>query len=413
MTAIAQGAAGTVYEHPSRRDLVVKIYTTPADCEELRIKWLCANPPSLMWDKRRPRFGWPLEPVYDARTGDMIGFVMPRATGCVEVQAIVDPSTRIPSISRDWLRNVAISFLSRLHSLHLQNYIVGDINFRNILVSRRAVVTLIDVDSFHFTIPNGGPTFSTMGFRPELQPPELVEAVPPVYDRDYDQDAFSAYVVVYRLLCQGVHPFSCQYLGQGDMPLPQELLQQAIWPDALKHPLYRPAPCKYPLASLPPAMQQLFRQMFDEGLTDRTKRPNVTELLTCLQQRRSIGSTLRSRVGHVAWSRQQKCGNRARDLAYLRNGARLLRRHKGKVALAAVTALGIGAAFKPDEAQQTTQPRFSSLRSRQTRQTPMLGLRDRVSDPAHVELTEPGLKLLPTPKLWQRANETTRLPRNG
>ena len=30
-----------------------------------------------------------------------------------------------------------------------------------------------------------------------------------------------------------------------------------------------------------------------------------------------------------------------------------------------------------------------------------------------VDLTEPGLKLLPTPKLWQRANETTRLPRNG
>lgn len=349
-TVISQGAVGTVYEYPSHRDLVVKIYIKKEDCEELRIKWLCANPPTSMWDNKQPTFGWPSEPVYDARTGDMIGFVMPKAVGCVEAQAIVDPSSRLVSVSRDWLIKVAISFLTRLQALHLQGYIVGDINFRNFLVSRRGVVTFIDVDSFHFTIPNG-PTFSTMGCRPELQPPELVDATLPVYDRDDDQDAFSAYVVVYRLLCEGMHPFNSLYLGQGDLPSPEELIRQAIYPDSHKNPLYRPAPCKYPLSSLPMAVQRLFRQMFDEGLTDRDRRPNVTELLTCLLHRQSVRSALRGRVRQGAWSSQAASGNDTGFSKILSKGSQLIRRHKKKVALAGIAMLGIGARLNVNQPQ--------------------------------------------------------------
>jgi hypothetical protein len=336
---LGQGAVGTVYQHPSNRRLAVKIYEKREDCEEVCINWLCLNPPADLWQNGQPTFAWPIEPVRDPMTGEMIGFVMPKVEGAVELQAVVDPCSRRIKVSYAWLMKVAISLLTRVHTLHLMKYIVGDLNFRNILVSRRGIVTLIDVDSFHFVIPRNGPTFSPTVCRPELQPPELVAAALPILDRDDDQDAFSALIVVYRLLCEGVHPFDCQYLGAGD-PLPHhEMILQAIWPDSLKHPLHRPKPCTFPLSSLPSSFQILVRRMFDDGIIDRVKRPNVTELLTCLMQHSPMGLSVRAYIRRRAWNQQLTDGRSIKQL--LVNGASLTKQHKTKLSLAAVALYGI------------------------------------------------------------------------
>lgn len=245
-----------------------------------------------------------------------------------------------------------------------------------------------------------------MGCRPELQPPELVEAVSPILDRDIDQDAFSAYIVVYRLLCQGVHPFSCLYLGQGDLPLPHELIRQGIWPDTLKHALYRPAPCQYPFTSLSSGLQECFRQMFDDGLTDRARRPNVTDLLICLRHRRSLGSRLRGRVGRLAWGRQMQSAVATGRGKRLRNSARHLGRHKGKIAVAGMLLLGYAAESYEKKSQQAPPPAIPSLNV-----VPSSPAQPVVEAPSAVESApsapaKPSPKLLPTPQLWRQASDT-------
>jgi serine/threonine protein kinase len=405
-----------VYQHPSRPNLVIKVYQKKEDCEEARIKWLCANPPSLAFEKAQPKFGWPIEPVYDALTGDTIGFVMEKVKGVLELQAVVDPSSRHPAICRPWLWKVAEKILSRLHELHLRQYVVGDINFRNILVGRLGVVTFIDVDSFHFQIPNGQ-TFTTGGNRPELQPPELVDASGSFSDRDTDQDAFSAYVVVYRLICEGVHPFDCVYLGPDD-PLPHhEMIRQGIWPEARKNPQYLPKPCKYPLSSLPPALQELFRRMFDDGLFDRSRRPTVTELFTCMQMHRPVG-THRSRVGARAW-RQAENPAISVDPRWRRAAAFVKGKKRKALVTAACFAIAAASLHFREPAENSTAPRYAATPKADVIQNPRNegqrfptmttpGRSTTPSQPSALEATQaihrkPGDSLLVPPQLWTEA----------
>lgn len=308
---LGRGGAGIVYAHPHNPKIAIKIYTDASqDCEAQRIDALCANPPADLWERRHPTHCWPLEPVFDGATGDMCGFSMYRVRKTLSLSGIIYPSARLFPISAAWLWKVAISFLKRLQTIHLHTpaHIAGDINPENFHVSRQAIVTQLDLDSTHFVDPVGI-TFTTKMNRWEFQPPELLEAQLPILDRGQDQDAWSAYTMVYRLLREGEHPYDFVYRGGGKRPNLQQVIREEVWPQSLRNPLLKPKPSTAPYSSLPPQLQELFRRMFLDGQRNREKRPDVSELLACLQLHQSR-LTCGASIGRITWQR----GLRAQSL---------------------------------------------------------------------------------------------------
>lgn len=338
--ALGRGAAGTVYRHPSRRDQCIKIYNDETLCEEMRINWLCLNPPLPLWERGWPTFACPIEPVYSALSGNMCGFSMPLVQDAVSFKAIINPSSRVCEVRRPWLWRVAISFLTRLQALHFTDFITGDFNLDNFCVGRRGQVAQLDIDSVQFQIP-GGAIFPTRMHRPELAPPELVYARLPVLDRTQDQDAFSAFIVVHRLLREGVHPFDAWHLGNGDPPRLTEMIRDGIWPDSMRHPQFRPKPGPVPFQAFPKALQELFVRMFQDGHRDRSARPTVSDLLSCLMQHAPGQVLARRSVSRYSWNQQfeKATSEKRRPLEMWRS---MNQRHK-RWAVAGGSLLGIGA----------------------------------------------------------------------
>jgi DNA-binding helix-hairpin-helix protein with protein kinase domain len=395
---LGDGLAGTVWAHPTDRAVAIKIYKDLKYCEPERIEWLCHHPPPVLWESRTPTFAWPIAPVYEATTGELDGYSMLRVHGALPLQAIVDPRTRMPAIKRRFLWKVACSSLKRSHTLHLMKHIAGDSNLNNILVNRRGIVTLLDVDSTSFEIP-GGAKFITGMNVPEVQPPELIGPISASIDRGEDQDAWTHYTLTWRLLHEGEQPFDCQYCGAG-RPLPlSERIREGLWTHSLQHPKYRPKTGPIRFSDMPGPYQQLMRRMFLDGHSDRDARPTVTELLTCLQQFCPWGTRLAS-VGWLAWQHELKRGlpNRSVRRVITWPSRQKLQAGAAGLAVAGVLAVGLTSDIEP------TQPPSSG---RAPATTPIDPLK---SSKALRGISQPDVKsrtgngsALPTPALWQQA----------
>lgn len=400
--SLGQGAAGEVYAHPTCRQLAIKIYKDPAaDCEPERIDALCANPPNSLCEKGQPKFAWPLEPVLDAASGEMCGFVMPRVNKTVPLSAIVHPSARLLNFTRPWLWWTAIYFAKRIQEMHLHSppHIVGDINFENSHVGRQAIVTQLDIDSTHFTAPSGI-TFTTRMNRWEFQPPELLNARLPILDLDQDQDAWRTYAMVYRLLKEGEHPFDFVYRGPGNRPDLQSVIQDGHWAQSLRDPQFRPKPSPVPFKSFPQDLQDLFRQMFFDGHTNRGARPNVSDLLSCLVQHKPVGTYFFNSPSRCAWERQLKAlptqGNLVSRLGST------IKRHKRRTTVAGFAAALCIYAASPnhDELQPpaiNSQLTHAMRRPTSLKNFPPIPATDPAAPAGNLRTSRP------TPQLWKQA----------
>lgn len=58
-------------------------------------------------------------------------------------------------------------------AVHAGGYVVGDLNYTNVLVSGDALVTLIDTDSFQVPDPDQKMVYRCTVYTPEFTPPEL------------------------------------------------------------------------------------------------------------------------------------------------------------------------------------------------------------------------------------------------
>src|SRR5262249_61999645 len=99
---------------------------------------------------------------------------MPRFTGFLPIHTLYSPAHRRATFPQaDWAflihtaRNCAIAF----DTVHERGIVVGDVNQSNVLVSDRALVCLIDCDSFQVRA-NGRLLRCEVGISP-YTPPEL------------------------------------------------------------------------------------------------------------------------------------------------------------------------------------------------------------------------------------------------
>jgi DNA-binding helix-hairpin-helix protein with protein kinase domain len=274
---IGTGAEGEVYEIQGGGDLVAKVYHEPPPPEraEKLVVLSCLGNERLF-----NLSAWPVSTLRDAPDGDVVGFVMKKISQAEEVHALHSPKSRLqkfPEASWAFLIYVAANVARAVAAVHEHGLVIGDVNPKNILVTRKATVYLLDIDSFQ--VSADGKTYRCEGGFPEYTPPELQGVAFRGVDRAQEHDSFGLAVVIFQLLFMGRHPFSGRYLRAGEMPLERAISEYrfAYGADAEARKMRQP-PGTLALDSMPPELVALFRRAF---LT--TNRPRPREWVESLE----------------------------------------------------------------------------------------------------------------------------------
>jgi DNA-binding helix-hairpin-helix protein with protein kinase domain/Tfp pilus assembly protein PilF len=258
---IGTGAEGEVYEIQDDSDLVAKVYHEPPPPE--KAEKLVAL--SRLGNERLFNLSaWPVSTLRDSPDGEVVGFVMKKISQAEEVHALHSPRSRLqkfPEASWAFLIYVAANVARAVAAVHEHGLVIGDLNPKNILVTRKATVYLLDVDSFQ--VSDGGKTYRCEGGFPEYTPPELQGVAFRGVDRTQEHDCFGLAVVIFQLLFMGRHPFSGRYLGAGEMSLERAISEcRFAYGDDAETRKMRQPPGTLALESIPPGLVELFRRAF-------------------------------------------------------------------------------------------------------------------------------------------------------
>src|SRR5262249_15540746 len=137
---------------------------------------------------------WPVDVLNDrpVRTeGSTVGFVMRRICPAEEGHALHSPKNRLPKIPRaSWafLNYAAANIARAVAVMHEHGFVIGDLNPKNILITRKATTTLLDCDSFQ--VSADGKTYRCEGGFPEYTPPELQGVTFRDVERNQQHDCF-------------------------------------------------------------------------------------------------------------------------------------------------------------------------------------------------------------------------------
>src|SRR5262244_2321683 len=258
---IGAGAEGEVYEIQDNSDLVAKVYHEPPPPE--KAEKLVAL--SRLGNERLFNLSaWPVSTLRDTPDGEVLGFMMKKISQAEEVHALHSPKSRLqkfPEASWAFLIYVAANIARAVAAIHEHGLVIGDVNPKNILVTKKATVYLLDVDSFQVSVE--GKTYRCEGGFPEYTPPELQGVAFRDVDREQEHDCFGLAVVIFQLLFLGRHPFSGRFLGPGEMPLERAIreFRFAYGADAVMRKMRQP-PGAPALDSIPSMIEDLFRRAF-------------------------------------------------------------------------------------------------------------------------------------------------------
>lgn len=269
---IGVGGEGAVYGIAGIPNFVAKIYHQPATSEKAAKLTAMAelSTPEIL------RFAaWPTGTLHQSRGGDTLGIILPRIKDFREIHELYSPAHRKVRFPRmDWrflirtARNCAVAFTT----LHDHRIVIGDVNQGNLLVSKRAMVSLIDCDSFQVSV-NGRLYRCPVGVA-HFVPPELQGARLPEVNRTANHDNFGLATMIFHLLLMGRHPFSGRYSGPGDMPIEKAIRDYRFaYSSSAASLQMAPPPHSLTLADLPQEIGLLFERAFAKGSEFENVRP--------------------------------------------------------------------------------------------------------------------------------------------
>jgi DNA-binding helix-hairpin-helix protein with protein kinase domain len=277
---VGRGGEATVYKIPMRPAALAKLYhQAPREDYDLKLAWMQAHPP----DEPSPvlnhaSIAWPKTLLYNSH-GVLVGYEMVYVHNAVPLLQVFNPRSRarvLPAFNRKYLHRTARNLAAALGALHASNYIVGDLNESNVMVTSSALVTLIDADSFQVQRRIGAkPVLHPCPVgKQEYTPPELQGKTFAEVPRQPEHDRFGLAVLVFQLLMEGNHPFRAQWLAGGDPPPVEDRIRDGHWPYA-RRPGLPIAPPRHapPLNTLHPDLQALMRQCFIDGHPRPAARP--------------------------------------------------------------------------------------------------------------------------------------------
>lgn len=283
---IAESGEAEIRAIAGAPDLLAKIYHgsgqagAPDRDRAAKLAALIARPPtdpSLGGFHRA--FAWPTDVLRDAH-GQAVGLLIPAVPGARGLTALGSTKLRrrkASEINWHYLHALAANLAFAVDHAHAQGFVIGDLQPDNVLVDDRALVTLIDCDSWQIPDPRAAeaPPFpcpvGTEGFTaPELIGKNLKRA-----PRTPAGDRFALAVLIFQLLL-GRHPWTGEWIGGGDPPTRDSLIKSGDWPHRHGSRLI-PAKGAVPLEVLAPDLVVLFRRAFARGVDDPAARPTGGE----------------------------------------------------------------------------------------------------------------------------------------
>jgi DNA-binding helix-hairpin-helix protein with protein kinase domain len=226
---------------------------------------------------------WPQNLLLDPRTGNTVGFLMPRIDAHREIHALYGPTDRktaFPDASWSFLVRAARNVAAAFDAVHRHGHVIGDVNQGNVVVSRKATVRLIDCDSFQIT--HLGRTYPCRVGVPLFTPPELHGQRLECVQRTADHDRFGLAVLVFQLLFMGRHPFTGRHpdravaveaaIREGIFAFGSEAARQG----------WQPPPFSLSLKEVSPPVARLFERAFGAEAARGGPRPTAAEWVAAL-----------------------------------------------------------------------------------------------------------------------------------
>lgn len=265
----AVGGEGAVFDVLGKPDLVAKLYSRPQSkerCDKLRAMAKLCRPELLKIA------AWPTATLSDGNPATIVGFLMPRIANHLEIHNLYSVAQRKKDFPEaDWgfllhtARNCAIAF----EAVHDHGHVVGDVNQKNVMVSKKGIVSLVDCDSFQ--VSEGTHIFRCGVGVDEYTPPDLQGKNFASLDRAANHDLFGLAVLIFQLLMLGRHPFSGVPLVKADIPI-VKAIQDGLYAYTRNPTKLKPPPNTPPLTMLDAATRDLFERAFGS-----TRRPTATE----------------------------------------------------------------------------------------------------------------------------------------
>ncbi len=265
----AIGGEGAVFDVVGRPDLVAKLYSKPQSrdrCDKLQAMAKLCSPDLLKFA------AWPTATLSIGNPAVVEGILMPRITDHKEIHCLYSVAQRKKDFPEaDWgfllhtARNCAIAF----ESVHSHGHVVADVNQKNLMVSKKGIVALVDCDSFQ--VKDGNRIFRCGVGVPEYTPPELHGRKFTDLNRDANHDLFGLAIMVFHLLMMGRHPFAGVPQVNVDIPI-EKAIQDGLYAYSRNPTKLKPPPHVLPLAMLDAATRDLFERAFGSA-----QRPTATE----------------------------------------------------------------------------------------------------------------------------------------
>jgi serine/threonine protein kinase len=275
-TQLGGGGEGKVYTVSQEPGLVAKVYHPDkmASDRALKLHVMYENPPDVSHLKYNP-IAWPVDLLKSPKTSQIVGFLMRRVTKMQPLHEVYNPKTRrenLPFFDYYGLHRTARNLAAAVGILHAKGYVIGDVNESNILVCDRALIALVDTDSFQVRDPQRQVTYRCPVGKAEFTPAELQGERFDTIDRSPEHDLFGLGVLLFQLLMEGTHPFDGVYLNAGEPPPKEARIAAGHFPYS-PHVPYHPKPLAPSIAILHPELQRLFWQCFVGGHINPKLRP--------------------------------------------------------------------------------------------------------------------------------------------
>lgn len=209
---LGRGGEGSVHEVLGESRSVAKLfYDEKLAYYEPRLVEMIPNPPRDQTRSMTPphiSIAWPERILRENKK--FIGYIMPRIQMAPDIYKVYSPRIRrseFPNFDWRYLHHTALNLAIAVHAYHAAGYVIGDLNSKNVLVNRDAMVTMVDADSIQVKTSTGKVMRCPVG-TPDFTPPELQGIKLDSVDRTEYHDAFALAVMIFLLVMEGTHPFS-------------------------------------------------------------------------------------------------------------------------------------------------------------------------------------------------------------
>jgi serine/threonine protein kinase len=233
---IGKGGQATVYRVAGNSTHLAKVYLHPRPDDEKKLTWMVTNPPDdPSAHLQHASIAWPTQILY--KPDKMFaGYLMPFVKNAVAMLNVFNPRLRartLPEFDHRYLHRTARNLAAALGALHARDYVVGDLNESNVMVTPTTLVTMIDTDSFQVrATPRGKPPviYPCPVGKFEYLPPELQNQSLKDVFRLPEHDRFALAVLIFQLLMEGNHPFRAKWNRSGDVPALEERIRAGWYP---------------------------------------------------------------------------------------------------------------------------------------------------------------------------------------